>query len=124
MEGGDVRMALTQVVRLVLRTEPELLEEAERIAVPGGDIEVSADREMVELESLIDESDIWLVHDLVENHVRFTGSALGRRLLDNWEMMVARFVKVMPTEYKRVLQQRRAQRRSQQTSDPRAIPAE
>ena len=89
-----------------------------------GEFQRRCNREMVELESLIDESDIWLVHDLVENHVRFTGSALGRRLLDNWEMMVARFVKVMPTEYKRVLQQRRAQRRSQQTSDPRAIPAE
>ena len=29
--------------------------------------------EMVELESLVDESDLWLVHGLIEDHVRFTG---------------------------------------------------
>jgi glutamate synthase (NADPH/NADH) large chain len=64
--------------------------------------------EMVELESLVDESDLWLVYGLVEAHVRFTGSPLGRRVIDNWEHLVARFVKVMPTDYKRVLQARRA----------------
>jgi glutamate synthase (NADPH) large chain len=62
----------------------------------------------VELESLVDESDLWLVYGMLEDHVRATASLLGRRLLDNWELMVAKFVKVMPTEYKRVLQARRA----------------
>ena len=64
--------------------------------------------EMVELETLVDESDLWLVYGLIEEHVRYTASPLGRRILDNWEHMVARFTKVMPTEYKRVLQARRA----------------
>ena len=39
---------------------------------------------MVELESLVDESDIWLVYGLVENHLRHTGSPLARRVLDHW----------------------------------------
>jgi glutamate synthase domain-containing protein 3 len=43
--------------------------------------------------------------------VRFTASPLGRRVLDNWEHLIARFVKVMPIDYKRVLQSRRAQAR-------------
>ncbi|MBS1118243.1 MAG: Glutamate synthase (ferredoxin) [Deltaproteobacteria bacterium] len=64
--------------------------------------------DMVELESVIDESDLWLLYSLIEDHVRFTSSPLGRRVLDNWEHLVARFVKVMPTDYKRVLQARRA----------------
>ena len=72
-------------------------------------------RELVELESLIDESDLWLVHGLIDDHVRLTGSTLGRKLLDNWELMVPRFVKVMPVEYRRVLQARRAAQR------PRAV---
>jgi glutamate synthase (NADPH) large chain len=63
--------------------------------------------ELVELESVVDESDAWLLGSLVEDHVRFTGSKLGRRVLDNWEHLVSRFVKVMPIEYKRVLQRRR-----------------
>jgi glutamate synthase (NADPH) large chain len=72
--------------------------------------------EMVELESLIDESEIWLVYGLIENHLRLTGSAQARRILDNWEHLVGSFVKVMPADFKRVLQARRAQLR------PRASP--
>jgi glutamate synthase (NADPH/NADH) large chain len=64
--------------------------------------------EMVELESVVEESDLWLLNSLIEDHVRFTSSPLGRRVLDNWEHLVARFVKVMPVDYKRVLQARRA----------------
>ncbi|HET9621665.1 MAG TPA: hypothetical protein VFP84_09880, partial [Kofleriaceae bacterium] len=56
----------------------------------------------------VEESDLWLLHSLIEDHVRFTASPLGRRVLDNWEHLVARFVKVMPLDYKRVLQSRRA----------------
>ena len=75
---------------------------------PQQALRARANLEMVELESLIDESDMWLVHGLVAEHVRLTQSPLGRRVLDNWQHLVARFVKVMPTDYKRVLQARRA----------------
>ena len=64
--------------------------------------------EMVELEPLVDESDLFLVYGLIEDHVRLTGSGVGRKLLDNWELMVPRFVKVMPVDYRRVLPARRA----------------
>ena len=67
--------------------------------------------EMVELESVVEESDLWLLNSLIEDHVRFTSSPLGRRVLDNWQHLVSRFVKVMPTDYKRVLQARRAAQR-------------
>ena len=72
--------------------------------------------EMVELESLVDESDLFLVYGLIEDHVRLTGSAVGRRILDNWELMVPRFVKVMPVDYRRVLQARRAEARPRRLS--------
>ena len=75
---------------------------------PTSTLRARTNLEMVELESVVDESDMWLVHSLIEAHVRFTGSPLGRRVMDNWEHLVARFVKVMPTDYKRVLQARRA----------------
>jgi glutamate synthase (NADPH/NADH) large chain len=63
----------------------------------------------VELESVVSESDLWLLHTLIDDHARHTGSPLARRLLDHWGLTVSRFVKVMPTEYKRALQQQRAQ---------------
>ena len=75
--------------------------------------------EMVELESLVDESELWLVHGMIERHLHHTGSTLARRVLDNWELMVPQFVKVMPTDYKRVLQARRAARRPPPTQLPR-----
>jgi len=63
---------------------------------------------MVDHEPLVDETDLWMVYTMIEDHVRMTDSALGRRMLENWEMTVARFVKVMPIEYRKVLQQKRA----------------
>jgi len=73
---------------------------------------------MVELEALVDESEIWLVFGMIEDHVRVTGSVMGKRVLDNWEILVSHFVKVMPVDYKRVLQARRAQLRPP-TGQPR-----
>ncbi len=66
--------------------------------------------EMVELESLVDESEIWLVYGLIESHLKWTRSPLAQRVLDNWEHLVTSFVKVLPTDYRKVLQARRAQR--------------
>jgi glutamate synthase (NADPH/NADH) large chain len=59
--------------------------------------------DMVELEPLEGDSDLWLLRRMVEDHVRYTLSEVGKRLLDNWELVLPRFVKVMPTDYKRVL---------------------
>ena len=57
---------------------------------------------MVELEPL-GEEDIELVHSLVTRHVQFTHSPKGRRLLDDWDGVLKKLVKVMPVDYKRVL---------------------
>ena len=67
--------------------------------------------ELVELESLLDESEIWLVYGMIESHLRHTGSEKARRILDNWEHVVPQFVKVMPLDQKRALQARRASMR-------------
>jgi glutamate synthase (NADPH/NADH) large chain len=75
---------------------------------PAHELRARANLEMVELEPVVDESDLWLLFGLVEAHVRFTHSALGRRVLDTWDNLVARFVKVMPTDEKRVREARRA----------------
>jgi glutamate synthase domain-containing protein 3 len=43
------------------------------------------------------------VLDLVRNHVRYTQSPRGQYVLDNWPRLISKFVKVMPTDYKRAL---------------------
>ncbi len=63
--------------------------------------------EMVELEALEIGEEIAEVRELMERHAEYTGSTLARELLRNWERTVRQFVKVMPTDYKRVLQERK-----------------
>ena len=58
---------------------------------------------MVELESLVEDEDIDEVKTLIENHLKYTGSDVAKEALENWEKTVKQFVKVMPTDYKRVL---------------------
>ena len=57
----------------------------------------------VELEPLVDSQDILEVHSLVSSHAEMTQSPIAKKLLEEWEASVAKFVKVIPTDYKRVL---------------------
>jgi glutamate synthase (NADPH/NADH) large chain len=70
--------------------------------------------EMIELEEITntDESilsDNLLKHDkerlksLIENHFRYTNSPKAKNILDNFNNYLPKFIKVMPTEYKKVL---------------------
>ena len=58
---------------------------------------------LVELEPLASPDDLDLVQDLMRRHVRHTGSELAERLLRDWQSTARSFVKVMPRDYKRVL---------------------
>jgi glutamate synthase (NADPH/NADH) large chain len=60
--------------------------------------------EMVDLESLDDPEDVQLVRSLIVRHVQYTGSELGSRVLESFEALQSLFVKVMPRDFKRVLQ--------------------
>jgi glutamate synthase (NADPH/NADH) large chain/glutamate synthase (ferredoxin) len=57
-----------------------------------------------QLEAL-DEADAIELRDLVAEHVQRTGSPVGRRVLDDFEALLPKFVKVFPADYKRVLQE-------------------
>jgi glutamate synthase (NADPH/NADH) large chain len=45
---------------------------------------------------------------LVERHLLHTGSARAKQLLDNWAEALTHFIKVMPTDYARALQDMKA----------------
>jgi len=47
------------------------------------------------------------VKNLIRKHHEFTGSDLARDLLSQWDQVSKHFVKVMPRDYKRVLQERK-----------------
>ena len=48
-------------------------------------------------------SDEQILKTLIERHFRYTGSERAKNLLADWDKMRGRFVKVLPTEYKRAL---------------------
>ncbi|UNB52366.1 glutamate synthase large subunit [Mycolicibacterium sp. YH-1] len=59
--------------------------------------------EMVALEGL-DDDDVGWLRDMLVAHVDATDSAVGQRVLADWEGELKHFVKVMPRDYKRVLE--------------------
>ncbi|BAO80132.1 glutamate synthase domain 2 [Serpentinimonas raichei] len=65
------------------------------------------------------QSDEAQLRSLIEAHLRWTGSAKARQVLDHWAESRAKFVKVMPTEYQRALGELHA--RSVAASAPVAV---
>jgi glutamate synthase (ferredoxin) len=62
-------------------------------------------RAMVDFEFLeAGDEDDTLVKEMLRRHVRYTGSTHAAGLLENWGVVRDQFVKVMPRDYKRVLQ--------------------
>ena len=52
---------------------------------------------------MYDPSDCEELKQILEKHVRYTGSPLAASLLSDWEESCKRFVKVMPVGYKMLL---------------------
>ena len=61
---------------------------------------------MVGHEKIVSISDISILRQLIEEHYTYTGSANAKRILEDWDNMLTKFVKVMPHDYKRVLEER------------------
>ncbi|CAM3645903.1 glutamate synthase large subunit [Cohnella lubricantis] len=70
-----------------------------------GDFVRRCNFEMVALENLEDAAEIAEVRGLIEKHVGYTGSELGGRVLAQWDELLPKVVKVIPKDYKRMLEQ-------------------
>ena len=79
-----------------------------------GDFRSKVNLEMVDLDPLDDEDRAFL-RVRVEAHLQETGSPVAERLLHHWDAALNSFVKVMPKDYKRVLE---AARRAEERGEP------
>ncbi|GAB4192240.1 MAG: glutamate synthase large subunit [Coleofasciculaceae cyanobacterium] len=70
----------------------------------AGDFATRCNQQMVGLEQLEDPEEIHDLYEMIERHANYTGSQKAAQVLASWEEMVPKFVKVMPKDYKRVLQ--------------------
>ncbi len=71
--------------------------------VPG-DFPKRCNMAMVGLEKLVDPEEIQEVRAMIQRHAEYTGSERAKNILKLWEEMVPKFVKIMPKDYKRVVE--------------------
>ena len=75
----------------------------------NGDFNLNCNLATVELESITDAEEEKEIQSLIQRHVELTGSVVGAEALDDWSAFVSQCVKVMPTDYKRVLNEMKTQ---------------
>ncbi len=63
--------------------------------------------DMVDVESVWAEEDKRQLRAILENHIRYTRSPRAAMILENWEARLPQFVKVMPIDYRKVLERMR-----------------
>ncbi len=68
-----------------------------------GDFGKRCNREMVDLETIVEGDELDFIQVTIVKHVTYTGSRYAEAILGDWEQLHRRFVKVMPREYKRAL---------------------
>ncbi|MEW8428425.1 MAG: glutamate synthase subunit alpha, partial [gamma proteobacterium symbiont of Ctena orbiculata] len=111
-EAGDFseRCNMAQVELEPIEEEDDALENLDH---QGGDLESHG---MVDLSRDMTRFDAIRLKQLIERHMHYTDSAVARRILNSWESILPKFVKVMPVEYRRALKEMQAQRASSAAS--------
>ena len=60
--------------------------------------------EMVSLEPVADPEEAAELKSLISRHLEYTGSPVAGRVLEGWDALLDRFIKIMPEEYKLALE--------------------
>jgi glutamate synthase (NADPH/NADH) large chain len=112
-EDGNFAQRCNQAM---VELEPIADEDAaiERLDHLGGSLEAHG---LVEILRNMTEGDARRLRVLIERHVHFTGSPRGAAVLADWDNARSKFVKVMPVEYRRALQQMQAKSRATERSE-------
>jgi glutamate synthase (ferredoxin) len=70
------------------------------------DLHVRTNYEMVMAERLVEQDDIEIVgvKEMITKHAQYTNSSYAQNVLNNWDEYVTKFVKLIPKDYKRMLE--------------------
>ncbi len=66
--------------------------------------EIYCNKSLVSLESISSDAELNEVRAMIEKHVEYTGSPLGKKVLGDWKNYSQRFTKVIPKDYKKMLE--------------------
>jgi glutamate synthase (ferredoxin) len=66
--------------------------------------DIYCNKSLVLLEKIASEDELNEVKEMIQKHVVYTGSPLGSKVLADWNNASQRFTKVIPKDYKRMLE--------------------
>jgi glutamate synthase (NADPH/NADH) large chain len=72
-----------------------------------GNFDYFCNKGLVELSPLESIEDIKEVQQMINNHLYYTNSSLAEKILTNWNEYQSKFVKIIPLEYKKVLEEQK-----------------
>lgn len=72
-------------------------------------LRMNCNLELVDLESVEESENIEELRELIEKHHRYTGSTVAEAILKDWDAALPNFVQVMPRDYKRALEELKAE---------------
>jgi glutamate synthase (NADPH/NADH) large chain len=100
-EKGDFK-SRCNLAMVDLEPIPEEDRALEELDHQGGDLETHG---KVDIKADMTRYDALRLHRLIEQHAQYTGSGIARQILDNWNDYLPKFVKVMPVDYRRALEE-------------------
>ena len=86
---------------------------------PEGDFHVRFNPGLADLEEVTDAGDVGFLKGIIETHLRLTGSTPAKSILERWDESLLNFKKVMPRDYRRVVQERQ-RREAEELRKPEA----
>jgi glutamate synthase domain-containing protein 3 len=76
----------------------------------GQNFRIHCNLTSVDLVSVEEAEDVRRLKTLIEEHFQYTQSSVAKKVLDDWEATLPKFIKVYPVDYRRVLEKRKKQK--------------
>ncbi|MDQ6960541.1 MAG: glutamate synthase-related protein, partial [Mariprofundaceae bacterium] len=110
----ETRCNMAQVDLQPVTAEAVALEDLDH---QGPDLEMHG---RVDIRHSLSQDDQKILRTLIERHMHYTNSAVARKILDNWQDVLPGFVRVMPVDYYRALQEMEAEMRIAEAEEEHA----
>ena len=81
---------------------------------PDQDFEIRFNPGLADLEQVVEPDDVATLRSMIEDHAKYTGSQPALRVLEAWDEELPKFKKIMPRDYRRVLEERKGRGADQQ----------
>ena len=111
-EQGDFEQRCN-LAMVDLEPVPEEARALEELDHQGGDLETHG---KVDISSDMTRFDALRLRRLIEKHAHYTGSSVANNILEDWAVMLPKFIKVMPVDYRRALEDMKQAQNGQQMS--------